>query len=352
MRIEIGAVFRETNDREWLVRLRQWITDNRSLLERLDVKVVVAQHSALEALLAWRGEQPRARFALAVGFSRGEVESAHSTGIPAGEPIIIAERFADSGVVAGTASFFDHAVAVSCRDVVAQVRKSLIRAALRKRIEIRTPRSEQELSGYFALRYKVWKSVGYLRSENTQTRTEWEIDIWDRTAVPLCAIASNGTVVGCARLISSSGDEEPAHVSRIEKLLDQAKDAKLSKLFEVSKRMQQPFDLLEEFPEYRPHFRSLIQCRANVAEIGRVAVDPDRRGRCIAEALVDTAVSCAEARGLSCLFLACHEQLASLYSKCGFSAVPGLRSNKFFNIQLPSIVMERRLKPVNNRVAA
>jgi predicted GNAT family N-acyltransferase len=351
MRIEIGVVFRETNEREWLRTLRQWITDNRPVLERLDVEAVVAQRGALEELLEWRGEQPHLRFALAVGFSRRDVETAQSTGIPAGEPIIIAKRRADDAAIAGTASFLDDALVVTCSDVVAQVRKSLIRAALRKRIKIRTP-SEQELSGYFALRYKVWKSVGYLRSENAQTRTPWEIDFWDRTAVPLCAIASNGTVVGCARLISSSGDEEPAHVSRIKKLLDQAKEAELSKLFEVPNRMQQPFDLLEEFPEYRPYFRSLIQCRASVAEVGRVAVDPDHRGRCISEALVDTAVSYAEARGLSCLFLACHEQLASLYSRCGFSAVPDLRSNKFFNIQLPSIVMERRLKPVNNRVAA
>jgi predicted GNAT family N-acyltransferase len=89
-----------------------------------------------------------------------------------------------------------------------------------------------------------------------------------------------------------------------------------------------------------------------VAEVGRVAVDPDRRGSCISEVLVDTAVSCAEARGVSCLFLACPEQLASLYSKSGFSAVPGLRSSKYLNISRPSIVMERRLKPVNNRVAA
>jgi predicted GNAT family N-acyltransferase len=349
MRIEIGIVSKSPNDREWFLRLRQWITDNRALLERLDVKVVVAQRAALEELLDWRGQQPGARFAVAGGFGRGDVELAHSSGIPSGEPIIIAARRGDHPVVAGTASFLDRAVVVTCTDVIAQVRKSLIRAALRKRIEIRKPRSEQELSSYFALRYKVWKSVGYLRSENP---TKWEIDIWDRTAVPLCAVDSNGMVVGCARLISSSGDEEPANVSRIEKLLDHAKDAELSKQFEVSRRMQQPFDLLEEFPEYRRHFRSLIQCRANVAEVGRVAVDPDRRGRCISEALVDTAVSCAEARGLSCLFLACHEQLASLYSRCGFSAVPGLRSDKFFNIQLPSIVMERRLKPVNNRVAA
>jgi len=80
-----------------------------------------------------------------------------------------------------------------------------------------------------------------------------------------------------------------------------------------------------------------------MAEIGRVAVDPEYRGQCLSEALVDTAVASAKARQVSCIFLACHEGLAPLYARCGFVAVQGLRSDEFFNIQRPSIVMERRV---------
>src|SRR5262245_18176223 len=102
MRIEISVVSKSANDRDGFLRLRQWTTDNRALLERLDVKVVVAQRAALEELLEWRGQQPHARLALAVGFSPRDVESAHITGIPSGEPIIVAERRADNAAVAGT----------------------------------------------------------------------------------------------------------------------------------------------------------------------------------------------------------------------------------------------------------
>jgi len=98
-----------------------------------------------------------------------------------------------------------------------------------------------------------------------------------------------------------------------------------------------------EFPGFRAKFRSLVQNRTNVAEVGRVAVDPEHRGHCLSEVLVDTAVSLAESRHISCLFLACHEELSPLYAKCGFQPVVGLRSTKFFNIKLPSIVMERQI---------
>ena len=80
-----------------------------------------------------------------------------------------------------------------------------------------------------------------------------------------------------------------------------------------------------------------------MAEVGRVAVDPQYRGQGLSEALVDTALASAKAKQVSCVFLACHERLAQLYAKCGFVALQGLRSEKFFNIKLPSIVMEKRL---------
>jgi predicted GNAT family N-acyltransferase len=107
--------------------------------------------------------------------------------------------------------------------------------------------------------------------------------------------------------------------------------------------VQHPFDLLQEFPGFRCHFRALLQARKKPAEIGRVAVDAEYRGLSLSEALVDTAVSFAEAKHVSCVFLACREELGPLYAKCGFEPVNGLKSEKFFNIQLPSIVMQRQI---------
>jgi predicted GNAT family N-acyltransferase len=352
MKMEIGAVFKRPNDRLWLLRLRRWITDNRSLFDKLDIKAAVTQFSDVEKLIGWRGQLPNERLAVTIGFGRREVEPCQKDGLSPGEPIIVADPYATDASHVATASFSERSVVVTCSDLTAQVRKSLIRAGLRKCIQIGMPKLDKELAGYFSLRYKVWKEVGFLRDKNRQPHTEWEIDFWDRSALPLYAVAQDGGIIGCARLIHSHGDDQPAYVSKIQRLLDRTNDAKLSELFQPPRIMQQPFDLLQEFPEYRPHFRVLIQSRTNMAEIGRVAVDPDHRGKCISEALVDTAVSCAEAQGTSCVFLACHETLAPLYARCGFKAVPGLRSEKFFNIQLPSIVMERRLKFASNQVAA
>jgi GNAT superfamily N-acetyltransferase len=130
---------------------------------------------------------------------------------------------------------------------------------------------------------------------------------------------------------------------KIQKLLENVNDPKLHELFKLPNNPQPPFDILFEFPGFGAHFQALIRSRTKLAEIGRVAVDPDYRGKGLSEALVDTAASFAKARQVSCIFLACQERLGPLYAKCGFVAPQGLRSEQFFNIKLPSIVMERRL---------
>ena len=356
MTVEIGAVFKRPHDRLWLPRLREWMTANRPKFDKLGVKARVMQFSTLDGLLDWRAERPNEHLAVTFGFGRGEIEAHRAFrpgfGRASGEPVVVAASAAMNSNDPATASFMIRDRAIACSDVTLQVRKSLIRAALRSRIDIRIPSSDEELAQYFALRYRVWKKAGYLREENRQVCPSGRSIFGDRTAVPLCAIARDGKVIGCVRVISSHGDEEATYVSRIERLLAQVKSSKLSALFKFPHVVRQPFDLLEEFPEFRPHFRALIRSRANMAEIGRVAVDPDHRGQFLSEALVDTAVSCAQAKGVARLFLACHDKVAPLYAKCGFEPVAGLRSDKFFNIQLISIVMERRLQSASSRIAA
>ena len=173
------------------------------------------QFNTLDSVLNWRAELPHEHLAVTFGFNRGEIEAHPAFGAASGEPVIVAAPGARDPGDIPTATFLARDPIVHCSDITSQVRKSLIRAALRNRIEVRIPRSGQELSGYFSLRYRVWKAEGYLREENREVSPEWEIDFWDRTAVPLCAIARDGKVVGCARLISSHGDEEPTYVARI-----------------------------------------------------------------------------------------------------------------------------------------
>src|SRR5262249_55610953 len=292
--------------------------------------------------LRWRAEKPDEHLMVTFGFTRREIESHQSFAISCGEPIIVGDPDANTNAPA-SATFLTRETAVTCRDVRPQLRKSIIRSELRKKVQIRPPCSDAELAGYFSLRYRVWKSIGYLREENKRAHTEWEIDFWDRTAVPLCAITQDGSVIGCARLIRSHGDEEQPYVSNIQNLLNKRNDPTLNDLFRFPNTAQHPFDLLQEFPGFRAHFRALMQARKKPAEIGRVAVQEEYRGQSLSEALVDTAVSFAEAKHISCIFLACREEHGPLYEKCGFEPVNGLRSEKFFNINLPCIVMQREI---------
>jgi predicted GNAT family N-acyltransferase len=343
MGAEIGVVFNRPNDRLWLLQIRQWMSANGASLEKLGIKAPVQPLSSPDDALCWRAERPAERLLVTFGFNRSEIESHQQFGISSGEPIIVANPDAANGKCVASASFLDRGPVVTCGDVRPQIRKSLIRVALRKRVEVRPPCSDEELAGYFSLRYRVWSALGFLREENKRSRIEWEIDFWDRTAVPLCAITPNGEVVGSARLIRNHGDEERCYVAKIQSLLDRVNDPKLNELFRFPNAVQHPFDVLMEFPGFRAHFKTLMRAGMKLAEVGRVAVDPDHRGQFLSEVLVDTAVSCAQARRVSCLFLACRDELGPLYAKCGFVPVPGLRSEKFFNIQLASIVMEKRI---------
>ena len=291
---------------------------------------------------------PDERLVVTIGFSKTEIEADQkdSSLSWSGEPIIIRDPNAKTQHCAPSASFINKTPLVTCRDVTSQLRKSIIRVSLRKSIEIRPPSSDAELSGYFSLRYQILKSLGFLRDINKRSRIKWEVDFWDRTALPLCAVNTDGKVIGCARLVQSHGTEQPTYVAKIQQLLDSSNDPVLRDLFKYPNAAQHPFDLLLEFPGFGPHFKALLEEKKRMAEIGRVAVHKDYRGRSLSEAIVDTAVSFAESKRVSCLFLACRMELIALYEKCGFKAAEGIRSETFFNIKLPSVVM------VNNDLRA
>jgi predicted GNAT family N-acyltransferase len=343
MSAEIGLVWNRPNDRLFLLRLREWTAANRPFLQKLGLGPPVQPFHCPNDALSWRDERPKERLVVTAGFSRSEIEAARKFIVASGEPIIVNEpNPVDSTCNVASASFITNDSVVTCRDVRPQIRKSLIRVALRSRVEIRPPVSDEEFAGYFSLRYKVWKSIGYLREENKKSLTEWEVDFWDRTALPLCAIDRNGRVIGCARLIRPYGAEQ-GYTNQIQCLLDKRNDAVLKELFRFPNGAQLPFDILFEFRGFGSYYKDLVKAKSKVAEIGRVAVDPNQRGNFLSEALVDTTLSFAKQSNVSQVFLACHEQLSSLYAKCGFMPVPGVRSDKFFNIALPSIVMEKRL---------
>jgi predicted GNAT family N-acyltransferase len=343
MTAEIGVVFQNGNDHIWLPRLREWMTTNGPSFARLGVKAPVQPRGSLDEALSWHAELPFERLLVTVGYTSHDIQGCQYFGAFAGEPIIVSDPHKREFAGAASASFVNGPAIVPCREVLPQLRKSLIRVGLRGRVQIRPPSSDEELERYFSLRYEVYQAIGFLGKANRAARLQWEIDYWDRTAVPLCAITKDGQVIGCARLIRTYGDEEQPYVSKIQRLLDERGDATLQELFRFPKVPLQPFDVLMEFCGFRTRFRDLIHTGKKAAEIGRVAVHPDHRGQFLSEALVDTAVSFAQIKNVSSIFLACRNELEPLYEKCGFRAVPGVTSDKFLNIALPSIVMEKQI---------
>lgn len=340
MSTEIGVVFNRPNDRLWLLRIREWARDNGELFGKIGTPSVTPMGSTDDAL-AWRAERPHERLVITFGFGPNQVCVADP--LATGEPIIVSEADPDAADTSPADNPPHVAGAVVCGDVRPVLRKTLIRMALRKKYEIRPPRNETEYADYFALRYTVWKQQGFLRRECEDSRLPWEVDFWDRTAMPICAIGPNGKVVGCVRLVKSHGAEEEPYVSRINELLAQANDPVLLKLFKFPNAPTEPFDILPEFPGFRSYYRKLLTSRLRLAEVGRVVVHPDYRGQSLSEVLVDTAISVAQSKSYSWLFLACRLELVPLYQMCGFKAVEGMTSEKFTNIPLPSIVMERPL---------
>lgn len=346
MNAEIRFVFNELkrNDRDcWLPVLRKWIKVNAPLFQRLGIDIKERIES-LETALSWRAETPLNRLVVALGYGRKEVETIGSKSLGAsGEPVIVGDPLA-AKAGAGSASFSWIEPVISAADVRYQLRKSLIRIALRNRYTIRSPENDSELSSYFSLRHRVWKSMGYLKEEYKAARIEWEVDLWDRMSIPLVAISRDGETVGCVRLIRSFGNEEERYVAAIKSLLDKKGDPALLGFFDYPKKMEQPFDVLVEFPDFRPRYSQLVRERKSVAEIGRVAVAEEQRGGFLSEALVDTALACAEKRRVSTVILACPEKLKGLYANCGFKQSPTPAAEGFFNIRVRSIMMEKELR--------
>lgn len=340
MIMEIGVVCNTPADWDWLTKLREWV---REKLDNRLPKPRVIPVSRIAEALRWRKELADDRLVVTVGFRREEFDGRKIDLAGSREPVILFERGVEKLNGRATASFADYQAIVACSDPIPFVKKSLIRSWWRGQVEIRSPPSPEEWAGYFSLRYRIWEECNFLRDENKRARTKWEIDWKDRTAIPLCAITPKGKVVGCARVLKSHGREELPYVSQITNLLLKIGDDALQNLFRFPNCQKQPFDLLMEFAGFRAHYAELIRNKKEAAEISRVAIDPEYRGRSLTEALVDTAVSLAEARHFATIFLACQERHAGLYSKCGFVPVEGIKSDKYLNIQLPSIIMERPL---------
>ena len=227
-------------------------------------------------------------------------------------------------------------------NLLAAVRKAIVRLRNGTVARVTSLETPEQFIAYFRLRYRVYTDLHYIPREK-RNKTGWDVDFKDRGGLALGAFSKpGGQLIGCARLLGSLG-EQSRHERVIAGLLRGANDEILVRNFEWPKGANYPFDLLESFPGFSAIYRALVRNRITHAEVSRVIVDPEFRGRGLGEAIVDSLITIAEREKVAFLFLACVPEQAPFYRKCGFETLEGIRCDSFYEVNVGAIAMARDL---------
>ncbi len=243
---------------------------------------------------------------------------------------------------APNSSFLSDTCTISVQNTLPAIHKSILRKHFRKIIKIRKLQSEDDFSQYFKLRYKVWTEMGYLTAQKQCTKSQFELDYTDRTALPIGIFNQNQELIASARLVFPAG-RESYHVSLIKKIIAAIGDEKLIGNFNYPKILKHPFDLLECFCGFNDYFARLVRKSIRNAEVSRVIVAPEYRHSGLGEVLVDSLISMARQEKLQLIFLACKKDHQGFYEQCGFKIVEGVESDRFADIGQHSIAMSYEL---------
>ena len=73
-------------------------------------------------------------------------------------------------------------------------------------------------------------------------------------------------------------------------------------------------------------------------------MNPENRNQGLGEVIVDSLISLAKNMRIEVLFLACLKEHERFYERCGFRAIEGMQCERFVNVNVPAIAMERRLR--------
>jgi GNAT superfamily N-acetyltransferase len=245
-----------------------------------------------------------------------------------------------------SASIMQTARTVTSDDMLLEcLRKALLRVRTRQVATARIIKTKSEFAEYFALRYQVWNSLGYLAPHKVWPQPAWELDYTDRMSLPFGLFAkADGKLLGAARLVRGFGEEYPQHVNVIGEMLREQGAEVLERNFRYpANRPNLPFDVLQEFKDFQSYYHKLVRRGVAKAEVSRVIVAPDWQRLGLGEVIVDTLCSFARAHSFQVLFLACHVKHAEFYQRCGFSAIPGVTGDHFLTYQVPCLAMEREL---------
>ena len=241
-----------------------------------------------------------------------------------------------------SSSLFDSRRIVNVQHTIPAIRKSILRLKLSDHLKVVRLDTIEQLREYFALRYTVWKDMGYLTAERDCADLQLELDYTDAAALPIAAFDNDGQMLGCARLVFARRNEisdAPDHSLLIENPIRESGSACLKRNFARPPSILHPFDLLDAFDKFKRYYRRLVRLKISKAEVSRVIVAAEFRHQGLGAILVDSLLTVARQQHVKLLFLACQEKHREFYSRCGFHALPGLWCERFSSVNKPSIAM-------------
>jgi GNAT superfamily N-acetyltransferase len=342
--MQLGVVCRDHVGQNVIRDLRQWRASDDWAARRL-IDDEVLRFGSLGEADDWRAADRNNRLLLAVGYSAAELADVH-TKWPAGQLTTGAGAESNPGAILVTGAK-GAPWAVNARQPLPGVREALLRGHLASVGETRVLKRTDDLVAYFRLRYKVWSACGFIAADRDPRQSRLEIEFSDRNAIPLGFFTHGGDLIGCLRLVRNFGLERRHYVDLIREIVERVGDPILRNNFErPAMAINQPFDMLEYFPDFRGYYRDLIrksrhdERSVTVGEVSRVIVDENWRSRRISEIMIYELIALARSEGVTKLLLSCREDLMHLYSNCGFRQVDGIRAISYGSIPVPSFVME------------
>jgi hypothetical protein len=118
MQTEICVVWNRPSDRDWLIKVREWVRAEEPTLSKGGTRPRVISVSPLGEALSWRNELPDDRLLVTVGFKREEIEDSKFPLARPGEPIILCEPDTANIKYLATASFVNNPAFVTCKDIL------------------------------------------------------------------------------------------------------------------------------------------------------------------------------------------------------------------------------------------
>lgn len=341
--VDVVVACRHAADLHCFRNIREWSRQTQDAACRGAIRRV-DKASDLRTALRRPAGQLHDTIVVATGYSETEAREQLSRWAPAGmEAIIVAGSHSGGSADTPSASLFELGPVVAGGDPMPFLRKAVLRLRVRRHTKIRLLETEGDLRGYFALRYRVWKDLGYIPPETDCSQSQWEVDYTDRTAEPVGVFAADGELIGCARLVHELGADNRRLVRLIDSLLRERSDPCLVRNFAYPRAISHPYDILESFPRFRQYYQRMVRQGTPKAEVSRVIVKPENRRAGLGEVIVDSLVSFAVCEQIKVLFLACLAERQGFYERCGFRAVPDLECDAFVNVRVPAIAMDRRL---------